>query len=675
MKKAKFAMAFHCYQPVFNFEREIEHAFKNAYLPLTKMLERFPGIKASFHYSGNMLEWFEFRHPDYLKNLKELVQRGQVEIISGCYYEPIMVLIPERDRKEQLRMNEAIITRIFGVRPRGAWIAERVWEPALADTLASAGMEYTIVDDYHLLHADAPKEKIFSPCLTRGESGSIILFPALTKLRYSMPFLPPGATLDYIRRAREKEHADTMCFFFADDGEKFGAWPYTHRWVYGKGWLRDFFILLEKNAEWLQTLTYSEVMDTVTPEAVRKIPESSYAEMMKWSGGNFRNFLRRYPEADRMHKRMLSLSDMIEEFATEDAPCAENTRLREAKKELFKAQSGCAYWHGTFGGVYLPHLRSGVYRHLIKAQNIISTAREKDTGHIRTVEHDLGDGKRETVIENGFVNVFVKPFEGGGVSELDYKPLNLNLINTMSRIREVYHKKLGKNYFLRIKVARRSVACGNIVDIHDILGLGERGLRKILCYDDYRRNSFLTHIYGDKKPWREAPKGRGGDDGFLKGAYTARTESNREFIAYILSRRGGFPSDSGMLFDLEVTKEITVGSSPAVMFTHRISKHAGGTALLRYAVEFNFLIWDRAVLSRPRLARTDRFSLKDRYSDISLDFFLDRKFTVFRYPVYTVNETERGLKKTFQGVSVLIGDDQFGSRRDTSDMKMTVVIG
>ena len=59
MKSAKFAMAFHCHQPVFNFDREIEQAYERAYLPLLKTVEDFPGIKVSFHYSGNMLEWLD----------------------------------------------------------------------------------------------------------------------------------------------------------------------------------------------------------------------------------------------------------------------------------------------------------------------------------------------------------------------------------------------------------------------------------------------------------------------------------------------------------------------------------------------------------------------------------------------------------------------------------------
>ena len=73
---------------------------------------------------------------------------------------------------------------------------------------------------------------------------------------------------------------------------------------------------------------------------------------------------------------------------------------------------------------------------------------------------------------------------------------------------------------------------------------------------------------------------------------------------------------------------------------------------------------------------TDCFSLKDRYSGVNLDFFLDRKCMIYRYPIYTINETESGLTKTFQGVSVLIGTEyDFMKNKKEDDINITVAIG
>jgi len=674
VKKAKFAMAFHCYQPVSNFDGMIERVYRRAYLPLLGALEGFPGIKASFHMSGNLLEWLEERHPEYIKKLARMVAVGQIEIIGGGCFEPVMAIIPERDRAGQLRLNSETVSRMFGIRPRGAWIAERVWEPALADTLSGAGAEYTIVDDHHLLSAGVDGEKIYAPCLTRGEKGEVVLFPSLMDLRYAMPFRSPEWSLEHMRSIADGRRK-VSCFFFADDGEKFGAWPHTYNWVYRRGWLRNFLTMLEKNRDWLETATYSEVMDTVPAEEIGSVPASSYAEMMEWSGGDFMNFMDKYPEADRMRRRMLSVSDKIERADRGATDLGQKADITAARKELFKAQAGCAYWHGTFGGVYLPHLRQGVYRHLIKADDIIDPRLNSDKGRVSVVEHDLGGAKREMVLSNGCIGVFLAS-AGGAVTELDHIPSNVNLVNTMSRVTEKYHDKLSRDYGPRLREARRAVVSGKIANIHDVLGVGERGLRKVLFYDDYRRGCFLTHVFRDRMAWRDMRKGHVSHTGFLKGRYDMSVETGKGSVSGILVRKDRAFMDNARPFDLEVEKRVALKGDSAVEFTQRITKLSGGPLSLRYGVEFNFLIWDRAVMRRDRSLRTDRFSLKDRYTGLRMDFMVDSGAMVYMYPLYTVNETESGLRKTFQGVSLILGREiSIGAGGAVDEMRVRMTTG
>lgn len=657
MKDIKLAMAFHCHQPVFNLEGEIERAYLQAYLPLLSTLADFPGIKATFHFSGSILEWLEKRHPEFIGMLKRLVEEGRIEIIGGAYSEPIMALIPESDRAGQLRMNLDIIERALGVKPSGAWIAERVWEPGMADTLTRAGAAYTILDDHHLLRAGLEEKHLFKPCRTRGREGDITLFPSMSRLRYYMPFRACGAVLDYMERTAESCPWEKACFFFADDAEKFGAWPRTYAWVHRKGWLRNFFALLERRSERIKTLTYSDILETTEPVEVREVPESSYAEMMAWSGGAFKNFLSKYTEADRMHKRMVGVSDSIIAAESEGPPSEGPASLGEAKKELFKAQSGCAYWHGTFGGLYLPHLRSGVYSHLIRAEKMLDSATDGETAGVRAVERDLDGARAETVIRNRFLDVFVRSSGGGVVTEIDLKPRELNLINSMTRVREGYHKKLQGNYFIRANRARKAALRGEMPDIHDVLGVAERGLKKELFYDDYGRNSFITHVFRHSIPWGQMRSLHVSHEGFLKGVYSSRTETGPGSVTRALSRRDRIYVGDGRPLDIEVVKKITVPDRSEVVFDHSVSEHSGVEEQLRYAVEFNFLVRDRSLGTKPRLMRADSLSVRDVYTDVQLELGLDSERDVLVYPVYTVNETESGLKKVHQGTSILIGGE------------------
>lgn len=677
MKKALFAMAFHSHQPVDNFGWELERAYDSAYEPLLAKLEGSPGVKASFHYSGNVLEWLEREHPDHIERVAALAGKGQVEIIGGGCFEPVLAMIPERDALEQIKLNEGIISRVFGKRPRGVWIAEKVWEPRMADTLAGAGVDYTIVDDHHMLRAGLTEEEIYGPCSTGSGKSRVTLFPSLTKLRYNMPFKAPEVTRDFMRDIARKREGKTTCFFFADDTEKFGAWPYTYSWVHKKGWLKDFFGMLEDSSDWLRTATYSEVLEEVSPSEAVEVPASSYAEMMEWSGGDFRNFFKKYPESDRMRTRMLGVSGSLRSLE-DNGSGSGSEKLIEAKKELFKAQTNCAYWHGTFGGVYLPHLRSGVYGHLICAENIVEDLERRDAGpRAAFAERDLGDGKAEKLLVNDFLRIFVDPASGGALTELDYRPLCLNLVNTISRVREGYHDKLEKNSRSRINEARKAVMRGDLADVHNVLGVKDKGLEKELVYDDHRRDSFLTHIFRDELPWRDIYRGCPSHERFRKEPYAFSTREYDGGIELALSRRDKIFGRAARSFDLEVVKDLRVDAGRSAFgFSQAIFKHAGEDKLPPYAVELNFSVWDDTVMGKPRMAWTDRFKLCDRHTGVEIAFRFNRYFTVCTYPLYTVNETEAGLSRTFQGVSVMIGDDSpSASALETPRMDLDITIG
>jgi len=139
-------LTLHNHQPVGNFGWVIAEVYEKAYLPMLDAIERHPAIRLGLHYSGPLLEWLHAERPEFLLRLRALVARGQVEILGGGLYEPVLASLPERDRIAQLiRMADAVEGAV-GVRPAGAWLAERVWEPDLPTSLADAGYAWTILD-------------------------------------------------------------------------------------------------------------------------------------------------------------------------------------------------------------------------------------------------------------------------------------------------------------------------------------------------------------------------------------------------------------------------------------------------------------------------------------------------------------------------------------------------
>ncbi len=667
MKELKLAMVFHCFQPVFNFDGEIEEAYTKSYLPFLKVVEKFPAIKATFHYSGNMLEWFQKRHPEYLDLIRKLLDRKQIELMGGGLFEPVMVLIPEIDRKEQLLLNSRMIQDMFGARPRGAWLAERVWEPEIAETFFKAGIEYTVIDDNHILRAGLSKKDVFSPYRTGGDKNPVTLFPSLRELRYYIPFRKASHVLRLIEAFAKEADTEDKCFFFADDMEKFGAWPHTYNWVYKKGWLEKFFSLIEKNSPRLRTATYSEILDTVQPKHMPLLPASSYAEMMDWSGGDFRNFLKKYPEVDRMHKRMMSISSLVHQAEEEHGKNGPADRdIIDAKNELFKAQTSCAYWHGTFGGVYLPHLRDGVYKHLLAAQKIIDKASGDEAPSVKSVECRSGDAVSETLLGNEHFGIFVRPHSGGVIAEIDYKPRNVNLTNTFSRVREGYHKKLGHKGLSTAWKVRKDIARTGIPDVHEILGVAEKGLKNFLFYDNYARGSFQTHIFRNGTDWEKLGRGTMGLGEFLIGGYAAYIDTARDSIICRMRKRSKVKIGVGGLRDIEVLKEVDLGAKGEITLTNEIIEHTPGDDGFNFAMEFNFLVWDQHFMGKQISKRSAELLLKDMYSGMEIGLSFDRPLKVLTCPVYTVNETEEGLRKTFQGISVFVGDSISAFRKERS---------
>ncbi len=125
----------HSHQPVGNFDGVFRESYETCYRPFLETLARHPGVRAALHYSGSLLEWMEENEPGYIDNIGSMVERGQVEILSGGFYEPIPPIIPREDAIGQLRMMNDYIRRRFGREPRGLWLTERVWEPHLPTSI------------------------------------------------------------------------------------------------------------------------------------------------------------------------------------------------------------------------------------------------------------------------------------------------------------------------------------------------------------------------------------------------------------------------------------------------------------------------------------------------------------------------------------------------------------
>ncbi|HXF52199.1 MAG TPA: alpha-amylase/4-alpha-glucanotransferase domain-containing protein [Dehalococcoidia bacterium] len=498
--RLNLALVLHNHQPVGNYGFVFDDVYRRAYLPLLECLERHPSIRVAMHHSGCLFDWLEANRPEYLDLLKRLVDRGQIELVSGGYYEPILSMLAEDDRVGQIRKLSTYLKDRFGQQPTGMWLAERVWEPEFAWAIDEAGLDWTLVDDRHFKLVGLTDADLNGAFITEDQGRHVHIFAGSQRLRYIIPWREVDDVIAELRGLARDDPSTLVVL--GDDGEKFGSWPTTYEYVWERGWMDRFFEAIECNSDWLRTITPGEYNRTYDARGLVYLPTASYSEMMEWAlppeasselvrlrgvfeaagrddvlrylnGGFWRSFLSRYSEANAMHKRGVRVHDKLNAAAKLGAD------VRCARTLLWTAQCNCPYWHGVFGGLYLRHIRAATHTFLVAAE------READrlTHHapyveVRQADFDF-DGKREVLVQTPALSLMVHPAFGGMLSEWDLRGPAWSLVNTLTRRREAYHERL-------LEAESLDAPADEPQTIHS-LRIKERGLERYLVYDRRRR--------------------------------------------------------------------------------------------------------------------------------------------------------------------------------------------
>jgi 4-alpha-glucanotransferase len=577
--KFHLSLLIHAHQPCGNFGNVLESCYQKSYLPFLELLEEHPAIHVALHYSGPLLLWIEENHPEYFARLRALAESDQVEMVGGGFYEPILICIPPADQHEQITRLASYIEHHFGRRPSGAWLAERVWEPQLPSVLASSCVGYTIVDDIHFLSAGFEPEELFGPYLAEDRGQTVAVFPGQKKLRYLLPFGGVDETIDWLREMALAHPGGVAAM--GDDMEKFGVWPETFKHCYTDGWLENFFAALEKNSDWLELTTPSEYLARNAPLGRADLPTASYTEMMEWvlpttvrqrysavlkeftsrpeivsflRGGPWRAFFRKYSEANLLHKKMLRTSSRVAAAPQRSAGSPAATELLAARVLLLRAQCNDAYWHGVFGGLYAPHLRTELWRNLIRAEAIADRHTPGATmARLETLDYDA-DGATELLFTSPESQALLKPSDGATIAFFDFRPAGATLINSIVRRPEAYHA--------RVREAAR-LPVGHVASIHEQTRVKETGLERFLRYDRSARHAFRVLLFDPAKTHADYEALELFEDpGFSAGNFTVKSsnaydaEFVREGTISCLGKRGA-PSRSFIL-----TKRFSFGPAP-----------------------------------------------------------------------------------------------------------------
>ncbi|GAC1313057.1 MAG: DUF1926 domain-containing protein [Ktedonobacteraceae bacterium] len=671
---------------------------------MVEALERHPKVRLSLHYTGSLLDWIAEAQPAFLERIAALVKRNQVEIVSGGYYEPILPAIPDADKVAQIRRLTERIQRNFGAKASGMWMAERVWEPGLPRFLREAEMEWTILDDVHFKNVGLEDHDLYGYYATEDQSSVLKVYATSKSLRYTIPWRPVYETIENIHSLATPDGKRILVM--GDDGEKFGSWPETAPYCWGSdgrsGWVEAFFTALELNSDWLHTIPLGEYAQNYPALSRIYIPTSSYIEMTEWAlppqksytfgrllhqleeekrddilqfmrGGFWRNFLVRYHEVNNQHKKMLRVHDTV---------YAASTPPETALVHLWKAQANDTYWHGLFGGIYMGHVRSAIYHHLIKAEN---AADSMQFGPEHWQRHEFTDFDRdsqeELIVESDQQNLYIDPLRGGTLFEWDMRRSMHNMLCVMTRHQESYHETLRQfeqdrrereaTILLKSTAAQPQESIdAEPVSPHSTIRTKESNLDKLLVIDRYRRNSLIDHFLAPGITLEHFAQVRFEELGnFVELPYRTEVQQDASGITIAMVRDGQVKRAGALSpLPIQLMKTLFVPLGEEKLTVHYTILNKGQSRLqTRFASEWNIHLLgggsnDQAYYrvegrtlenshfdSTGEVLQVQDFHIGNSWIQQDMAFWLSEAATLWRFSIETVTGSEAGFERNHQG--------------------------
>ncbi|HET9136223.1 MAG TPA: alpha-amylase/4-alpha-glucanotransferase domain-containing protein, partial [Candidatus Kapabacteria bacterium] len=326
------------------------------------------------------------------------------------------------------------------------------------------------------------------------------------------------------------------------------------------------------------------------------------------------------------------------------------------------------YWHGIFGGIYLPNLRHEVYKNLITAERELDEVEKKNSSSV--IEADFNcDGTADVIVESDKFIIAFDPSRGGAISELSFKPKSFNLTNFINRIPEASHEKL--------KGSATDTKREGAASIHDIVLTKEEGLEKHLLYDWYRHGCFIEH--------------------FLSKDATLDDFATQQFLEFgdffkssIIPKVTSTDTEVKLEFEHEgnVTHSLTNNESHKILLKKNISAQYGSSDLkidyflqnnsdtpidIRFASEWTFGLLagdahdryfespgvalsdiDKQLRSKGEIGNATELSLTDEWGGYRIEIDTAEPCTFWRAPIESVASSEAGFERLYQG-SVIFG--------------------
>jgi alpha-amylase len=334
----------------------------------------------------------------------------------------------------------------------------------------------------------------------------------------------------------------------------------------------------------------------------------------------------------------------------------------QSRDLLLRAQCNDAYWHGIFGGLYAPHLRTELWRNLIRAEAIADGQSATTLApRVELLDYDA-DGAHEHLFTGSEYQVLLKPTDGGTLAAFDFRPAAATLINSIQRRPEAYHA--------RLREAAKTAVPGAVSSIHEQTLVKEPGLERFLRYDRWPRHAFRVLLFDPARKQSEYETLELQEDpGFAGGAFHVKSASATD-AQLIREDELKLTAKNGVAVPiLSLAKRFTFGPAPngcevACEIGLKLKQPLAKPVAVGIESIINFLAPaepDR-FFETPKGPQNLRFSgtlpgpmlrMEDGWQRVRVTLHAPGAKEFWVAPIETVSESEEGFERVYQGSQIL----------------------
>lgn len=311
----------HFYQPANIDAFVIKEATEKSYYRIVRALEEHPNLRLTFNITGCLiLRWDDLGYSDIIRRIKKLVAKGQVELVGTASFHPILPLIPEKEVWRQIRDNEKIIKKHFGLRkPAGFFLPEMAYSEKTAAIIKKAGYKYIVLDEISAKRKLAEKKRV--RVFQDLKSGLKVIFRSR---KISNTYVPAA-----IKKELKKNPDENNIIITATDAELYGLRYIDQQAIFEK-------LLSEPN---IKTKTLSEFIKNKKTEKI-KIVDSNWETTEK----DLRNGLPYalwFNKKNKLQMKLWQLADLA--YATSEE-FIKDANHYWAHWHLERGLASCTFW-------------------------------------------------------------------------------------------------------------------------------------------------------------------------------------------------------------------------------------------------------------------------------------------------------------------------------------------